>query len=83
MQSLTLTRFNYGGAFTDLPLRDFSAADATNGVEPTDDNLVVISDIVVIDAAAVTNPDLVPVANTLINPSTPVACITFIRIRRF
>ena len=66
-----LPRFNYGGAFTDLPLRDFSAADATNGVEPTDDNLVVISDIVVIDAAAVTNPDLVPVANTLINPSTP------------
>jgi len=66
-----LSRFNYGGVFTDLPLRDFSAADATNGVEPTDDNLVVISDVVVIDAAAVTNPDLVPVENTLINPSTP------------
>ena len=65
----TLTRFNYGGVFTDLPLRDFSAADATNGVEPTDDNLVVISDVVVIDAAAVTNPDLVPVENTLINAS--------------
>ena len=66
-----LPRFNYGGAFTDLPLRDFSVADANNGVEPNDDNLVVISDIVVIDAATVTNPDIVPVANTLLSSPTP------------
>lgn len=65
-----LSRFNYGGALTDLPLRDFSVADATNGVEPNEDNLVVISDIVVIDAATVTNPDIVPVANTLLSAST-------------
>ena len=66
-----LPRFNYGGAFTDLPLRDFSVTDANNGVEPNDDNLVVISDVVVIDAATVTNPDIVPVANTLLSSPTP------------
>ena len=66
-----LPRFNYGGAFSDLPLRDFSVTDATNGVEPNDDNLVVISDIVVIDAASVTNPQIVPVENTRLNTSTP------------
>ena len=59
--------FNFGGALTDLPLRNFSSTNTT----VTDDNLVIITDIVVIDAATVTNPDLTPVRNTLINAPTP------------
>ncbi len=62
-----LTRFNMGGAATSIPLRNYTTADATNGVEITDEHLVIISDVVVIDSAASTNPDIVPVRNTLIN----------------
>ncbi|WP_158972401.1 peptidylprolyl isomerase [Paraglaciecola sp. L3A3] len=39
-------------------------------VDITDEHLVVISDIVVIDPAVVTNPDLTPTENTLINAPT-------------
>lgn len=60
--------FNQGGAFTDIPLRNVSAGNAI-----TEDNLIIITDIVVIDASTVTNPDLQPVRNTLLNqpPSQP------------
>lgn len=60
--------FNQGGAFSDIPLRNFSAGNAI-----TEDNLVIITDIVVIDANTVTNPDLQPARNTRINqpPSQP------------
>ncbi|MCF2950486.1 peptidylprolyl isomerase [Paraglaciecola aquimarina] len=40
-----------------------------DGVDITDENLVVITDIVVTDATVVTNPDLNPAPNTLINAS--------------
>ena len=68
-----LSRFNFGGAFNEIPLRDFTSTDANNGNLPTDENLVIITDIVVIDSAVITNPDLNPVRNTLINsnPTTP------------
>lgn len=66
-----ITRFNFGGAFTDLPLRNYTSEDGTNGVVPNDDNLVIIDDVVVIDSAVVTNPELNPTPNTLINPSAP------------
>lgn len=62
-----LPRFNLGGAADSAPLRDFTATDASNSVEPNGDNFVIINDIVVIDDATVTNPDLVPVQNTLLN----------------
>jgi peptidyl-prolyl cis-trans isomerase A (cyclophilin A) len=65
-----LPRFNFGGAFGELPLQNYSTTDANNSVIPTDENLVIITDIVVIDDATVTNPDINPVRNTLIN-STP------------
>ncbi|MDG1122605.1 MAG: peptidylprolyl isomerase [Glaciecola sp.] len=63
-----MSRFNFGGAFAEIPLRDYAS---TNTEQPTDDNLVIITDVVVIDAAVVTNPDLNPAQNTLANPSTP------------
>ncbi|WP_340679455.1 peptidylprolyl isomerase [Paraglaciecola sp.] len=62
-----LKTFNAGGALSDLPLRNYTSADATNNVAITSDNLVLISDIVVIDAAVVTHPEIVPTVNTLIN----------------
>jgi peptidyl-prolyl cis-trans isomerase A (cyclophilin A) len=61
--------FQYASPFTDIPLRNFTTSDFDNGVELTDDNLVIITDIVVSDATVVTNPDLNPVVNTLINSS--------------
>ncbi|MFT5674844.1 MAG: peptidyl-prolyl cis-trans isomerase A (cyclophilin A) [Paraglaciecola sp.] len=58
-----ITRFNAGGAFTSLPLRDYDGSSSI-----VEQNLVLITDIVVIDGATVTNAQLNPVANTLINP---------------
>lgn len=66
-QIASLSRFNFGGAFSDLPLRDYTSADANNNIVPNDENLVIITDIVVIDSNRITNPDLNPARNTLIN----------------
>jgi peptidyl-prolyl cis-trans isomerase A (cyclophilin A) len=66
-----LPRFNLGGAADSIPLQDYTSADANNDVEVTGDNLVIITDVVVTDSAAVTNPDIVPVENTLIDAVTP------------
>lgn len=60
------------GPFTQLPIRDYTRTDFNNNLVITDDNLALITDIVVIDPAEVTNPQLTPVPNTLINaPSNP------------
>jgi peptidyl-prolyl cis-trans isomerase A (cyclophilin A) len=64
-----LNRFNEGGAFANIPLRNYTSADATNNVDITEDNLVLISDVVVIDPAVSTHPEIVPLDNTLINNS--------------
>ena len=61
--------FNFGGAFAELPLRNYTSSDLTAGTLPTDNNLVIITDIVVVDAAVVTNANLNPVPNTLLNAS--------------
>jgi peptidyl-prolyl cis-trans isomerase A (cyclophilin A) len=68
-----LDRFGFASPFNEIPLQNYSATDAQNGVEVTRDNVVLITDIVVIDSAVVTNPDIDPVANTRINavPTTP------------
>lgn len=72
-----LPRFNLGGAANSIPLMNYSDTDAANGQDPNGDNFVIISDIVVTDSTTVTNPDLTPVPNTLLNsndggdPSTP------------
>jgi peptidyl-prolyl cis-trans isomerase A (cyclophilin A) len=67
-----MSRFNFGGAFTDTPLRNYTAADISNSVLPTDDNLVIITDVVVIDSTVVTNPDLSPVQNTAATPANSI-----------
>lgn len=65
-----LNRFNFGGTFNEIPLRNYTVADAGNNVMPNDNNVVIINDIVVVDTAIVTNPNLNPVTNTLINSVT-------------
>ncbi|WP_414828436.1 peptidylprolyl isomerase [Alteromonas sp. H39] len=62
-----LPRFNMGGAASSIPLVDFTAEDATNGEEPGEGNFVLITDIVVTDSSVVTNPELNPTPNTLID----------------
>jgi peptidyl-prolyl cis-trans isomerase A (cyclophilin A) len=63
--------FNFGDPFANLPLRDITFEELSGGAEFDDTNLVIINDIRVIDAAEVTNPDLVPVRNTLLNTEPP------------
>ena len=65
-----LTLLNGGGAFGELPIRSYSQADVDNEVPITDDNLVVISDIVVTDASADSAANLNPTLNTLVNTPT-------------
>lgn len=63
----TLDASNLGGAFGTVPVRDFTQADVDAGMLPDEDNLILITDIIVIDSAVVTNPDIVPVPNTLLD----------------
>lgn len=57
-----IQRFNAGGAFSTIPLRDYTSDDANGNVALTDEHLVLISDIVVTnaaeDSAAALNPAL-------------------------
>lgn len=62
-----LPRFNMGGAFNTLPLRDYTAEDFNEGVPADGDSLVIIQDIVVLDASPDTADDLNPTENTLID----------------
>ena len=65
-----LTLLNGGAPFGELPIRDYTQTDVDNAVAITDDNLVVISDIVVTDTAVDTAANLSPLANTLVNSPT-------------
>ena len=65
-----LTLLNGGGAFGELPIRSYTQTDVNNEVPITDDNLVVISDIVVTDASADSAANLNPTLNTLVNTTT-------------
>lgn len=66
-----LQRFGFASPLNELPLRDYTAADANAGVDLTEDNFVVVTDVVVVDATVVTNPNIDPVRNTLLDASTP------------
>ncbi|MGY0645298.1 MAG: peptidylprolyl isomerase [Paraglaciecola chathamensis] len=66
-QIAALNRFDLGGAANATPLRNYSQADLAAGVDVTDEHLVIITDVVVTDAATVTHAELNPPANTLIN----------------
>ncbi|GAC27074.1 peptidylprolyl isomerase [Brumicola pallidula] len=61
--------FDYGAPFTTIPLREFTSADKSAGIVPTDSNLVMITDIVSTNTAVVTNPSLNPAPNTLLAAS--------------
>ena len=64
---------NFGGTFTDIPMPNYTATDFNNGVVIAEENLVLISDIVVTDETVNSAASLSPVENTLINkPSTPI-----------
>ncbi|MFK7888718.1 MAG: peptidylprolyl isomerase [Gammaproteobacteria bacterium] len=62
-----LARFNFGGAFTTVPLRDYT--DTT--VDPDGDNVILITAIVVTDSTTTTNTNLLPPANTIITTTPP------------
>ncbi len=62
-----LPLFDFGGALTSIPLRNYTTQNATDGVEVTDQHLVLITAIVVLDAALDTAANLSPVENTLID----------------
>ena len=63
-----LKRFNMdNGVFASVPLRDYTAEDNTNKVPVTGDNLMLIENIVVLNADPDTAASLNPTKNTLIN----------------
>jgi peptidyl-prolyl cis-trans isomerase A (cyclophilin A) len=64
-----LTRLNAGGAFSELPIQNYTQADVDNDEPITEDQLVIISDVVVTDTAVDTAANLNPAVNTLINSS--------------
>ena len=61
-----ISRYNAGGAFTSWPLRDYDGSS-----DIVEENLVLITDVVVTDATVVTNSQLNPVLNTSNTPNTP------------
>ncbi len=62
--------FNFGGAFTNFPLADYSTEDAQNEVPLTTDNVIIIQSVSVIDAAEDTLGDLEPVLNESLEGET-------------
>jgi peptidyl-prolyl cis-trans isomerase A (cyclophilin A) len=67
-----LNRFNVGGSFDSLPLRNYSAEDNTNNVPVTADNLMLITGVVVLNGDPETAANLTPKKNELINKPTEV-----------
>jgi peptidyl-prolyl cis-trans isomerase A (cyclophilin A) len=65
-----LPKFAFSSPFDSLPLRDYTTQNFNDHVEVTDRHLVIVTDIVVLDAAANTAASLSPTPNTLINPAT-------------
>jgi peptidyl-prolyl cis-trans isomerase A (cyclophilin A) len=61
-----LSRFNMGGEFTALPLRNFTSADAAAGTAPNDNNLVLIRSVIVLDSNPDSAASLTPARNTLL-----------------
>lgn len=59
-----LPRFNLGGAASEMPLRNYTSADADADTAVTEEHLVLIESVVVVDARADTAAGLNPVQNT-------------------
>ncbi len=70
-----LPRFNFsaafGAAFGELPLQNFSQADATNGVQPDDTNFVIINAIIISDSTVDSAAGLNPAPNNANNGGNP------------
>jgi len=64
-----LSIFNLGSPLDTLPLRNYTATDAANGVAATDKNFVLITGVIVLDASTDTAVSLTPALNTLISSS--------------
>ena len=64
-QMAQLPTYNFGGAATNIPLRNYTSADFAAGKALTADNLVLIESVFVIDTRVNTAAGLTPVANTL------------------
>jgi cyclophilin family peptidyl-prolyl cis-trans isomerase len=62
-----VNRFDFGGNFAALPLRNYTNADANAGTLPTENNLVLIQNIIVVDSNVDSAASLNPAKNTLIN----------------
>lgn len=62
-----LSRFNKGGAFNELPLRNYTTEDHADDVKVTDEHFVMIQNIVVLDESPDTADGLNPVKNTALN----------------
>ncbi len=64
-----LSRFNMdnGGVLGSIPLRNYTAADSTNKVPVTGDHLMLIQNVVILNADPDTAASLSPTKNTLIN----------------
>src|SRR5690625_7643794 len=58
---------NFGGAFTDLPVRDYDENDGKAGEKVTDEHLVMVHNIMILDHDPDSAADLKPVPNTLIH----------------
>lgn len=61
-----ITRFNFNNAFSELPLRNYTTTDYTEKKPLTDENFVLIENVVVLDANPDTAANLNPTPNTLI-----------------
>ena len=59
-----LPRYDFGSAFTDLPLQNYSSADFTNNVAVDNTHLVIVTEVGVIDTAADSAAGLNPIPTT-------------------
>jgi len=66
-----LSRFNMGAGFDAVPLRNYTSANATAGVPPTDNNLVLILSVTILDSNPDSAASLNPAKNTLISAPPP------------
>jgi cyclophilin family peptidyl-prolyl cis-trans isomerase len=66
-----LNRFNLGAGFTAVPLRNYTTADANAGTPPGENNLVLIRNVIVLDANPDSAASLNPAKNTLISAPPP------------
>lgn len=56
--------FDFGQAFTTLPLQNYTTDDYDNGVELSANSLIIVNAIVVVDSTVDTGANLLPPANT-------------------